>query len=93
MKTLQERIVEMKRTRRPCGQIGWLQCSAWFALDEGLTYDQWRLAVYEATKGQGPAPVTMRKQYRFCEIDRNACLCDDLRVADITYFGDKNAAS
>jgi hypothetical protein len=89
MTTLTEGIVELKRTRRICGEIGWLQVSAWSALDDGLSYDQWRLAVLAVTSGHGPAPATMRKQYRFCEIDRNACLCDDKRVTDITYFGDR----
>jgi len=85
--TLTEFIKEASRTRRACGEIGWLQTSAWRALDDGLSFDEWRAAVTAASNGLRPAIETLRKQFRFCEIDRNACLADDMRHDEMTNYG------
>ena len=57
--------------RTTCGQTGFLQLSAWEALDLGLDFDAWR---DQAAKFREQAPATFQKQFRLAEKDRNACL-------------------
>lgn len=84
MDLLHINILRLKN-RITCGETGLLQCSAWVALDLKMSYEQWvgtlRLA------DVGAAEATLRKQFRLCEQDRNACLVEDGESEQQTFYG------
>lgn len=85
-------LAEMSRLndRIHCGETGFLQCSAWVALDLGIPFDQWTVAVAEFRE---LAPTTLRKQWRLAEADRNACLVDDGQADEQTRWGLKKVVT
>lgn len=77
-------FITARLDRQPCGECGYLQCSAWAALDDGQTFEQWSTAVLSIN----PRSMnTLKKQYRLAEVDRNACLVDDGESHNQTKWG------
>lgn len=77
-------ILNSQTSRPRCGQCGWIQLSAWEALDLGLGYDEW---VTQIPEQMMMAPATLRIQFRKAEKDRNACLVDDGHPEQQTLYG------
>lgn len=79
-------FIQARAHRLPCGELGYLQSSAWEALDTGVTFNTW-VAILATMPEVTRAAATLRKQWRLAEKDRNACLVDDGKAHLQTFWG------